>query len=377
MIGHIKTGIPTHLSRPNINFSFHPQAPKLNLISLLWLIPIFIFWKISQFVLRNKKLGDENLVFLEITPPSYTDKGAYTTSQLFSHLHGVGYSSKQDQLLNKAPSISLEIVSTKTEGIRYLIGVKPEHVDTVKRSLLSYLPEVKIKEVDCYIPQGYKRSEKFHSAIANYGLSSSFGFPLKSQDSLKEHDPVAFLTGMMTQLDPGELISFQMILSPAELKEREKIKTMINKGEDAIGYMKKPAHSLLGSIGIFTGINLLKLVGEILEEGGKFLRETLSSTRSIEIQRANDLEYIKRKELAKLQPRIITEHEREINKMVMDKLNESLFFVSLRLLVIAKDKKGLMDRINGFSSFMDTFTFHGYQALKKRSNLFELAWSKI
>src|SRR5579859_3856357 len=137
LLSHINLGFPVHIFNPHFSFRF-PKIPTFNPLLFLWLIPIFIIWKIARLILRNKKSEDEKFVLLEITPPSYTDKTALSTSQLFSHLHGLGYFSKEDKLLGRAPTLSFEIVSTKTEGIRYLVRVKPEHVDNVKRSLLAY-----------------------------------------------------------------------------------------------------------------------------------------------------------------------------------------------------------------------------------------------
>jgi len=57
---------------------------------------------------------------LEITPPSLTEKESYTTEQLFSLIQSLGKQrSLKDKLLGKKIYFSLEIVSTRTEGIRY------------------------------------------------------------------------------------------------------------------------------------------------------------------------------------------------------------------------------------------------------------------
>src|SRR5665811_301560 len=96
-------------------------------IFLIILAVAYILGKL--LVLRNLLKGKYTL--LEITPPSLTEKESYTTEQLFSLIQSLGKQrSLKDKLLGKKIYFSLEIVSTRNEGIRYLIRTTPEKVNT-------------------------------------------------------------------------------------------------------------------------------------------------------------------------------------------------------------------------------------------------------
>jgi len=81
---------------------------------------------------------------------------------------------------------------------------------------LSYLPGIKIKEVDDYLYKNLNARENQSLGIAELKLSSHFALPLSSQKTLSEHDPISYLTGNMTNLDLRELVSFQMVVTPLQ-----------------------------------------------------------------------------------------------------------------------------------------------------------------
>jgi len=45
----------------------------------------------------------------------------------------------------------LEIVSSRNDGIRYIIGVPPADADVMRRTLISYLPGLSIREIPDYL----------------------------------------------------------------------------------------------------------------------------------------------------------------------------------------------------------------------------------
>ncbi len=120
----------------NTQHSLFVSIPLLVLAVLF--IPTLL---ILRVILRNKKAVKEPSILLEITPPAITEKSAYTTQELFKTIHGLEFKrSFLDKLVGKKPTISCEIVSTQNQGIRYLIRVTPDQLNTLKRNLYSYLP---------------------------------------------------------------------------------------------------------------------------------------------------------------------------------------------------------------------------------------------
>ncbi len=124
-----------------------------------WLYASFIASVILIFtllivrkVLSFRKSFKEQSILLELTPPAMTEKTAYTTQQLFSVIHNLGKQrSFIDKILGKKTLFACEIVSTQNQGIRYLIRTTPDMVNNLKRSLISYMPQVNVKTVNEYL----------------------------------------------------------------------------------------------------------------------------------------------------------------------------------------------------------------------------------
>lgn len=240
-------------------------SPVLFFSILVLIIAGIIVWRLFRWFYSFKKSLTEKSVLLELTPPAFTDKSAYTTGQLFSVVHGMGrYQTIWERLLGIKPKLSFEITSSKDQGIRYLVRTTPQYVNNFKRYILSYMPQVRVKEVGDYLSQ--QSNLTAHNRILEFKLSRHFAYPLQRQDTLGEHDPVAYVTGMMTKLSPDESISLQIVLSPVKTNETHVIKQMVLRNENVLGYLDsihvspwiKPVIALIGI--------LFKLVGKLSSE---------------------------------------------------------------------------------------------------------------
>ena len=85
---------------------------------------------ILRTVFARRYLARRAMTWLEITPPLRILKTPEATEQLFSVLHGMRAArSIKERLLGRNPVMSFEIVSTRREGIRYLVHVElPEAI---------------------------------------------------------------------------------------------------------------------------------------------------------------------------------------------------------------------------------------------------------
>ncbi len=303
--------------------NFHkPQGSILataqNLILPAIALALFIFLLlIIRKILAIKKLLSEPSMLLELTPPSFTEKQSYTTDQLFSIIHALGNQrSFKDKLLGNKPRFSLEIVSTQNQGIRYLIRTSPKQVNTLQKSLLSYLPHLRVKIVNEYLPENINTSNKSFFDIMELKLSKHFAFSLKKQNELGLHDPIAYLTGQMTKLTPGELIALQLVVSPAGNKGTKRISKLISSNGNVIKYLKTP---------------------------GFFLKWLLYNSY--------------------LAPKTKSQTEMDIVNSIDSKINQPLFETTIRLLMTFKDKGDLSERRQGFKSSFTTFSSTGYQSI--------------
>ncbi|MDD2823161.1 MAG: type IV secretion system DNA-binding domain-containing protein [Candidatus Daviesbacteria bacterium] len=291
--------------------------PVQNFIPILTLFLLSVFLLIIiRKILAFKKSLDEQSILLELTPPSFTEKQSYTTDQLFSIIHALGnQKSFKDRLLGNQPRFSLEIVSSKNEGIRYLVRTSPKQVNTLKKSLLAYLPHLRVKTVNEYLPGNTNTLSKNFYRIMEFKLSKHFAFSLKRQSELNKHDPIAYITGQMTKLAPGELISLQIVVSPTGNKGTKKISKLISANGDVVKHLKTPA--------IFKWI---------------FYNSHLA-------------------------PKTKSPSEMEIISSIDSKINQPLFKTTIRILMAFKDNDDLVERMQGFKSSFSTFSSTGYQSL--------------
>jgi len=106
-----------------------------------WLIRVYLSWK------EIKK----PFVFFEVSPLKTTEQSSFTTTQLFTGIHGL---LKQRhwiyRIFDLHKSYSFELVSTKDQGIRYILRVPADDSQIIKKSLIAYLPGIQVKEIDNY-----------------------------------------------------------------------------------------------------------------------------------------------------------------------------------------------------------------------------------
>lgn len=164
------------------------------------LIKLYLFWNES-----NKPV-----TIFEVSPPTTTEQSSFTTTQLFTSIHGLlRQRSWIFRLFDVTKSYSFEIVSTKEMGIRYLLRIAADDSQIIKKSLISYLPGIRITKVDDYVQPQINAGHVLTIQTTNH-----FAFPLKKQDNLKEYDPIAYVTGTMTKLSENEMVAVQLVVSP-------------------------------------------------------------------------------------------------------------------------------------------------------------------
>lgn len=294
--------------------------------SLVPYLAIFLVILVAAYVLRKllilKTLLKGKYTLLEITPPSLTEKESYATEQLFSLIQSLGNKhSLKDKLMGRKTYFSLEIVSTRNEGIRYLIRTTSEKASILRKTLISYLPQIIVKEIRDYLPENYEDLTKGKYEIIEFKLANHFAFPLKKHSLLEKYDPISYITGMMTKLNPQELISLQIVLTPVKLKEAGKIQKFILRNADTLNY--------LNSFRVF---------------------QMLSRPPSKTLNRQSP-------------------SEKEIIALINEKVGQPLFETSIRLLLILDNEKNIFERISSISSSFSSFSSSEYQSITTKKHL--------
>jgi len=264
----------------------------------------------------------------------------------------------------------LEIVSTLSEGIRYLIRTTPDEAEIIKKDLLAYLPQGKIKEVSEYLPSRAQLKGR-SSQVIEFKQRKHFAYPLQKHEFLTEHDPVAYITGMMTKLSPGDLVSLQVVISPTVIGETNYIDNLIRKNGDVLGYLNKIRYPNLLKPVILLYRIFIKLAHGFGDGALNALGDFFSNqTNKAKLSYANQQYFQQVQVQQNLKPeRILSTFEQETIQSVQEKINQSLFEATIRAFVVVGNNKDLKDRMRGVVSSLAPFSVPRYQSLKKRWNL--------
>lgn len=346
-------------SNKNIFHGYHISGSDI--VSLPFLVPVamlvvllisiaLLLYVLRAFLLLKIQLG-KTFTFLEVKPPQETLQSSYTTQQLFTLIHGLAKQRSWFQrLIGSSKSYSFEIVSSKDEGIRYLLRVNEEDADLVKKGLLSYLPGISVLETKDYIPSSVDQTDV---SVAEFILASHFAFPLKRQNELEEHDPIAYMTGSMTKLAPDEVVAFQLVASPVNkgwIKDINRISQLMYKNDDLVeGLRRGNSSSLILRIIKFVSFLMLHIL--ILPIGiVVFIFSGANEGPFLSLP----FEHNKKK--------TPNPYQAELELIVKGKLDQQLFTTSLRLLVIGNRSES-RTRVRGFASSLSSFT-NSYQSLR-------------
>jgi len=293
-------------------------------------------------------------VYLELTPPAFTDRTPQATQELFIALHSLGMSRPwHERWLRRMTCFSLEIVSTKKEGIRFLVRVSRDKAAIFEQSITAYLPEVRVRVIEDYIshqPTATKR-------VISFKQRQHFAYPMQGQDELESHDPIAYMTNAMTKLENGEMLSLQLVVRPVRVSAAESLSKRILYNEELLPKMN-------GGVAwstIFGGINsLLFSATDAVSNGYHGTSKTAYNGAQ------KELEY--KQQVAKhIKPaRTLSYFEHQLIESIHQKLSQPLFSTELRALFVVSSKKELSKRQNGIEAAIGLLTVPKYQSLRRR-----------
>lgn len=345
---------------------FHTLPTYLFLISSTCFLFVILLIGLKLYFLC--KSTNEETIFLEITPPSNADQSSYSTEQLFTTLHSLGSQISSFQgFLGKKKQYSLELISTKNEGIRFLLRTNAHDALIIERNISSYLPGATFKKTKDYLT---KTNEEFKKSgkLVELRLTKNFVLPLQKQASLTESDPIAYFTNHMTKMIDGELVAFQIVLTPISYKTHHKetkviqeLNYQILKGFDISTKIKNtsgslPFHYLLSIIRfiinciVFIILTPFTLISTFLNNKSEMLPLWLFSNSTPKVQH-------------------LSERQLNIQKIVGEKIGEELFETSIRILLIQENKATMQERLKGLLSTFSFYTNAGYQSLTPKRPL--------
>ncbi len=302
--------------------------------------------------------------FLELTFPADTTKSAFATEQLYVLLHTRSKRHKLlEKLLGKKKIYSLELVSTKEGGIRYIVAVAQEEADVIRRSLISFLPGIKIKEIKDYLPENIEGA----MSLIELQLSGDFVLPLLDQKALGEHDPMTYLTGHMTKLAMDELLMFQLVVTPllpsihGRIFQRTKeLKSKIYDGLNLSPILKKRRAYMPSVLQV-----IVTALGWIL----RGLFKVVISLPSLLFDPNSKSIPIFQTEQGMAKKDAANPYENELGELIKTKIDQHLFETSLRILVVAKTPPAARRRAEELVAAFRPFA-SSHQSLVTRKSYF-------
>jgi GTPase SAR1 family protein len=301
-----------------------------------------------------RKLIKQRFVFLEIRPTDRTLKTTVSTSQLFIILHSLEKPHTwYEKFIGFKKQISYEIVSSKEEGIRYILRVPTEDTSSIKKTLLAYLPGIEIKNVSDYI-------DRLSFKIKTLKLQNNFIYPLSEQPNLSQHDPLAYLTAHLTKLNKNEQISIHFICSSVHetthQSETKFIRTVKNRLLNNADIENLISHRKLNSLAYYVPNLIVFLILTPIT----FVSWLINNTENI-----FPIWLFAEVNTKSLKGTLKT----DLYNSIANKLQQPLFETTIRIAVNTDDIHA-NSRIRGVIASFDTFS-NSYQSINMKRALLE------
>ncbi len=320
----------------------------LSLFAALFLL----YWLVIlvRGYLNRQHLRHRLMVWLELTPPASIEKTPESTTQLFSVVHGLRAArSLKERLLDRAPVIDFEIVSTRHDGIRYLIQIEQVWSDILQKAIAAYIPDAKVKLID-YTPP-------LTEDVIEFKQQHHYVLPLTAPRSFEQQDPLSYVTAAMTKLSDGEQLTMQLVIKPVKLNEATRLSRRILGNEDILHKVSHGGLSRMSKAGAMISGGLLDINDAI---GDVYHGSTSTYHRD---KSYKDTSYQAQVQKRQRPARTLSAFELELMESMHQKVTQPLFQVSLRILANNKHAKGQMAALK---SALDGYSVPPYQGLRAK-----------
>lgn len=165
-----------------------------------------IIKKIRQLQGRQEWTDSQEYTTLRIDVPKHNDKKPLAAEQMFASIHGIFSHSALFQ-----NHLSFEIVA-RDKYIQFYVYV-PKHIkDFVEGQIYAQYPTVEIHEVEDYT-RSIELKNGVNFASCDLIMTKPDVYPIKAFTDF-EVDPLSGITSVMTKLNQGEEVWFQLVIRP-------------------------------------------------------------------------------------------------------------------------------------------------------------------
>ena len=306
---------------------------------------------VVRLIAAHLFMAKRRYVYYRVTPLEHNDIDSIATQHFITALHRLG---KRRILVERVLGLqnvySLEIESSKIDGLVYQIRVPDVQADNLLRLLSSYSQNAKSIESFTKESNGRMTSKAFE-----FRQIKHFAFPLAIKQIPSLSDPLGYLTTSMTQLHAGERMIYSIVLSPIDKKlSSRKIHKIINK-------------ILSPSAVSASNINTTGSFVEIAHAFSNFLLDVISGL-------FNGLNANDNSSNSQFEPNPVNKNkslqDEELRSDIENKLREPLFNVSIRCIVTG-DIRSIRKRLISFESALSIFGQSKEQNLIRRRILLQ------
>ncbi len=302
----------------------------------------YIFWPLSRWLapniislIRSRSAPLNQTVLLELTPPRRTGQTIAAVNELYASLHQLLLlGSWSDRILRRSDQLSLELVASQAQGIRYLLALSSVNQETIQKLLHSYMPDLRIKPVKDYLPARLD-DPKSPGRLIQYTQAGHYAYPLKAISVGDNTDPIHYLLGSMTKLAADELVVWQLVLAPDRSSSAGRLARRLQAGY-SISFSSTWWASPLRLL-FWSGRTLLETIG-LLTGNQQLIKH----------------------------PAALPVSPLDSRNQALDKLAQPLFRTDIRLLLLTTNPDRAAERIKTLQSALALFANNGWQALRQR-----------
>ena len=324
-------------------------------VTLASIVCVVLIFLAVRTVLNRRHLHVREMTWLEITPPSTIAKTPEATEQLFSVIHGTRAARPfKDKLLGRSPTFSLEIVSTRKEGIRYLLQLEKSRSKSIQKAISSYIPDSKVKEVS--------RDNIDADKVIEFRENGHYVLPLTLTSVFEQHDPLSYVTGAMTHLSDDEQITLQLVATPVRMREAEILSHRILGNENILSQVGGKQFAGVGKI-----LNMFgKASSGMTDLASEIYGGTMSGYSDYYRSKSRTVQQQAGVVRSDRPARSLSAFEQELMETMHRKVTQPLFQVNLRILVRSTE---VSSHISSMKSALDGYSVPPYQSLKAKTRM--------
>lgn len=339
------------------------SLPRLAAIVVLTGLSVFLLWRLMVLILRFfslRQLLQRDMIFLELTPPAFSNKTPIAGKRFFTDLHGFDtIRAIRTKLLMQQVAFSVEVVGTREHGVRFIFCVPKENRDSFKNSIKAFDTNIQVQEIEDYLT----KAQRLRALLLEFRLKDKY-HPLQQFDSFTDDDPVDYLLRTMSDLKPGEIMVLQLVLSPTEVPNADKIRKRLLHNQEHLDELGRRHHKSVGGT-LASGISSF-LLGITSTVGDVYHGPTRSGKYH---SSQNSIINHKQQAASGIRPsRDMGSLEEGLAEKVDAKLEDSLFRANIRALVVAGSSRNSRARANDIRKSFAVYKTK-YQEVKSRLNI--------